>query len=283
VADEADWEPANETERAMARAALAGDRREYFRILAGADLYLPQLLGDSEGEQRFITGELFGVTVLAVFTSVEALAFAAGTVADSYTVTSYPELRRKWPNPTWRLAVNPGLPLDAYVPIEAVEGAAIGDLTVPTMAEVLVEAADDQDLSDRMEAEPLDLEPEQVDAALLEAATGGDVGRYVEILLGALVLIPTEREVSDPDEILQPGFPWRHAGTPENPAIEIFTSIESLARAHPEAPPSVQVALPFALAVWPEGCGLSVNPGSDSHIDLPSEHVPWLLMWGERT
>ena len=279
VADGADWEPANETELAMARAALAGDRREYFRILAGADLYLPQLLGDRDGEQRFITGELFGQTVLPVFTSVEALAFAAGTAADSYTVTSYPELRNKWPDPTWRLAVNPGLPLDAYVPIEAVEGAAIGDVTVPTMAEVLVEAADDEELGDTIGTAPVDVPPERVDAALREAAMAGNVGAYVEILLDALVLIPTEREVADPDEILQPGFPWRAAGTPEAPAIEVFTSAEALSRAHPDPPPSVQVALPFALACWPEGHGLSVNPGSESHIDLPPDYVPWLLMW----
>jgi hypothetical protein len=263
----------------MARAALAGDRREYFRILAGADLYLPQLLGDQKGSQRFITGEMFGQTVLPVFTSVEALAFAAGTVADSYTVTNYPELRNKWPDPSWRLAVNPGLPLDAYVPIEAVEGAAIGDVTVPTMAEVLVEAADDEELGDQLATTPVDVPPEHVDAALREAAMTGNVGAYVEILLDALVTIPTEREVADPDEILQPGFPWRTSGTPEAPAIEVFTSAETLARAHPDPPPGVQVALPFALAVWPEGYGLSVNPGSDSHVVLPADYVLWLLMW----
>jgi hypothetical protein len=279
--EEPDWEPANDTERAMLRAALAGDRREYFRILAGADLYLPQLVGDEPGEQRLITGELFGQTVLPVFTSVEALARQADTAADAYTVTNYPELRHKWPDPSWRLAVNPGLPLDAYVPIEAVAGAATGEVTVPTMAEVLVEAADDQDLSDRMGTGPVEVPSERVDAALLEAARAGDVGAYVAILLDAIVLVPTEREVGDPDEILEPGFPWRAAGTPETPAIEVFTSVEALARAHPDVPPTVEVALPFALAVWPEGYGLSVNPASDSHIDLPAENVPWLLMWEE--
>ena len=280
-AAQADWEPANDTERAMLRAALAGDRREYFRILAGADLYLPQLAGDEPGEQRLITGELFGQTVLPVFTSVEALARQASTAADAYTVTNYPELRNKWPDPSWRLAVNPGLPLDAYVPIEAVEGAAIGEVTVPTMAEVLVEAADDQDLSDRMATPSVEVPPERVDEALTEAASAADVGAYVAVLLDALVLVPTEREVADPDEILQPGFPWRAAGTPETPVIEVFTSVEALARAHPDMPPSVQVALPFALACWPEDYGLSVNPASDSHIVLPADYVPWLLMWEE--
>jgi hypothetical protein len=277
----ADWVPANDTERAMLRAALAGDRREYFRILAGADLYLPQLVGDEPGGQRLITGELFGQTVLPVFTSVEALALQAGEAADAYTVTSYPELRHKWPDPSWRLAVNPGLPLDAYVPIEAVAGAAAGEVTVPTMAEVLVEAADDEELSDQMGTPPVDVPPEGVDAALLEAAQAGDVGAYVAILLDALVLVPTERDVADPDEILEPGFPWRAAGTPQAPAIEVFTSVEALARAHADRPPTVEVALPFALATWPEGYGLSVNPESDSHIDLPAEYVPWLLMWEE--
>jgi hypothetical protein len=276
-----DWAPANDTERAMLQAALAGDRREYFRILASADLYLPQLAGDEPGEQRLITGELFGQTMLPVFTSVEALALQAGEAADAYTVTSYSELRHKWPDPGLRLAVNPGLPLDAYVPIEAVAGAAAGEVTVPTMAEVLVEAADDEELSDQMATPPVDVPPERVDAALLEAAQAGDVGAYVAVLLDALVLVPTAREVAEPDGILEPGFPWRAAGTPDAPAIEVFTSDEALARAHPDRPPTVRVALPFALAVWPEGYGLSVNPASDSHVDLPADYVPWLLMWEE--
>src|SRR5205814_3355582 len=92
------------------------------------------------GPQRFITAELLGQEYLPVFTSVPALAGVMQGQADAYTVTSYEELRRKWPEPRWRLAVNPGTPIDAYVTIEAVERAALGQLTVPTAAELAADA-----------------------------------------------------------------------------------------------------------------------------------------------
>ena len=41
--------------------------------------------------------------------------------------------------------------------------------------------------------------------------------------------------------------------------------------------PVVEVALAFALAMWPEGCGLTVNPGGDDGIELAADQVLWLL------
>jgi hypothetical protein len=276
------WRPANDTERAMMRAAAEGDRREYFRIAATADLYLPQILGDTDGEQRFVTATMFDQTFLLVFTSVEAMTLQVGDVADAYAVTSYSELRQKWPEPNWRLAVNPGSPLDAYVPIDAVAAAAGGEVLVPTMAEVVAEAAEDQDMATRAavgSSRAAVAAGGDVDVALFVAAEAGDVGGYVATLLDALVLVLTERDVVDPNEILEPDFPWRRVGPPGQPMVEVFTSADALARAHPALPPTVTVGLPFALARWPQRCGISVNPGSPSALELSEDQVLWLLMW----
>jgi len=252
----------------MAQAAQASDQRTFFQVLAGADLVLPRFAQDDDQDgQRFVTAGLFGETFLVVFTSVEAMAAQLSGLVDGYAFTRYAELSEKWPHPQWRLAVNPGTPLEAYVPIGAVAAAAAGDLVVATAAELVAEA------------ESAVTAPPDVAAELAEAVAAGDVDRYAAALLDTVVLVPTEHEVADPADILDPGFPWRRTGPPETPMIEVFTSPQALDRAFPGGTPSVQVALPFALAVWPDGCGLSVDPGEPTGIDLPSDQVQWLLLW----
>src|SRR5262249_27454000 len=127
------WQPANGTEHALADALERGDRPGFFEILAGADLFLPACTDEPEDSQRFVVAERCGVTFLPVFTSLPALALVR-EVADGYRVTSYPELREKWPRPDWRLAINPGTPLDVYLPIDAI---AEGGLEVPSAAEAV--------------------------------------------------------------------------------------------------------------------------------------------------
>lgn len=244
----------------MARAAAADDRQEYFRLLALAPLYLPQRLSDAgPGSgfgtgQRLMTGELFGHTFLFAFTSVEGLAAQTAGVADGYTETTYAELRRKWPDPQWRLAVNVGSPIDAYLPVEAVQAAALGDVTVPTAAEVAA-AADDEELV--------------------------DVDGYVRSLLDTVVLVPVTRAVVHPNVILEPDFPWLVTGGPGAPVIELFTAEELLAQAYPEPVPSVPVALPVVLSMWPPDHDLALDPRTPQQLDLPADQVAALLLWAD--
>ncbi len=266
------WEPANGTERAMARAAAAGDRREFCRLMAEAELVLPRFAHDDGRDgQQFVTASVLGETYLLVYTSVEEMRARLPGAVDGYSMTTYAELRSRWPSPGWRLAVNAGSPLEAYVAIDAVERAAAGEVVVSTIAELV------EDARVALAApSPVD----DVESALAAAAGEGDVDRYVAALLDAPVLVPTEWVVADPAEILEPGFPWLRTGPPEQPVIEVFTSPARLARAHPGGAPAVPVSLPFALAVWPADCGLSVNPGDPTGIELASDQVPWLLLWG---
>ncbi|GLY01601.1 MULTISPECIES: SseB family protein [Actinoplanes] len=270
-----DWQPVNDVEKAMLLAVGENDRQSYFQLLALADLFLPQIAGDESPEQRFLTVRAFGEVFLPVFTSSQALIAQAAGAVNGYAITNYYELRRKWPHPDWRLAINPGTPIDAYLAVEAVEQAAVGDLEVPTLDELgaaaVADFAEEFDLQERRERGDY---PDDDAAALTAAARAGDVYGYLNRLLDTTVLIPTTRPVLAAEEILEPGFPWR-TGTDQ--MIEVFTGPEALARTHPDPVPAVEVSLPFALAVWPEGHGLSVNPGGDDGITVPAEQVLLLL------
>ena len=269
-----DWQPANESERALVLAAGVDDRRAYFQVIAMSDLYLPQVAGDDSPEQRFLTVHALDNVFLPVFTSVEALAGQYGHMINGYTVTTYAELRRKWPNPEWRLAINPGTPVDAYMPIEGVEEAATGDVEVSLLAELYVASGEEHLEDERLRAlQQAGDYPDDPEQALLAAAEAGDVYGYLERLLDTIVLIPATRPI-EAEEILSGDFPWAYD---QDAMIEVFTGPSALARTHREAPPHVAVALPFALAMWPSGYGLRVNPGGKDGIELPAEQVVALL------
>ncbi|MFJ6198346.1 SseB family protein [Micromonospora sp. NPDC092111] len=294
------WQPANDTERALLRAARDDDRTGFFRILTRAELYLPQLRDDGDdGSQRFVTMDLFGQPFLPVFTSVETMAPRVAGVADAYTVTGYAELRERWPVAGWRLAVNPGTPLDAYLPVEAVQAAADGELSVPAGAEILAEiaeaAADDEIAGAGADGDDGDLAAEfaaamarpgaapagEPDTAelLRDAAERQDPTGYVDALLDAVVVLPTARPVDDPARLVDLDFPWRSVGPPEAPLVEVFTSPERFARAYPDGTPSLRATLVSLLTVWPQGHGLAVDPDSPAGITLPADQVPFLLLW----
>ncbi|AEV82491.1 hypothetical protein ACWT_1473 [Actinoplanes sp. SE50] len=268
------WEPGNGVEETLLGAAIQDDRQTFFQVVASSDLYLPRMSGD--GPQRFLTIHALGQVMLPVFTSVRALAAQVGHAVDGYTVTNFAELSRKWPDPDWRLAINPGTPIDAYLSIETLMQAALGDIRVPTLGE-LAESAEREAIADaearHRRRDPAEY-PDDDRAALRAALEVGDVYGYLDRLLDANVLIPVSRP-AEPEEILGDGFPWLPG---YDQMIEVFTSPEAFDRRHPHEPPErVEVSLAFALALWPEGHGLSVDPESDSAFQLPEDQVLALL------
>jgi SseB protein N-terminal domain len=268
----APWQPANPTERAMAEAMSAGDGAAYFREVESAELLLPAFTTDGNGGgQRFVTRDILGDTYLLVYTSVEGLASQLRGLADGYRTTSYEELSRGWPVPQWRLAINHGLPIDAYMSIDAVADAARGELAVPTGDELLASAAADHARAG--------MTPDEIDAALVAAARRGDVDEYIETLMSVPVLIPTAAEVDGPADILEPEFPWRAVNTGTEPVIEVFTSDAALQVAYPGLVPYVTVAAAIAVAAMPEGHGLVVNAGSRYGLTVSSAQLPALLLW----
>lgn len=258
------WLPANQTEQAMLAALDRDDRREYFRLVSRALLYLPGYSAETAADpQRFVTLDLAGQTYLLVFTSPEALGVAvAGTSADGYRTTSCAELAEKWPNPAWRLAIDAGTPIDAYLEISALAGAVDGTLAVPSAAE-LVTAPDDQDSPPRTELE----------ATLWAALAAGDTDGYLQNLVVATVLMATGAPTTL-ERLLDDDFPWVAAGSPGTPTIAVYTSPERAVGRLDPAAPVLTAPLVAIVACWPGADHrLSIDPGARHGITLDGEGV----------
>jgi hypothetical protein len=251
------------TDDDLAAALAAGDRRRFFRIVAEADLFLPAFAdADPAAPQRFVTVDLFGQCYLPVFTSPAALTRSVGRHVRAYTITSYAELRAKWPHPAWRLAINPGSAIDAYVTVDAVAEAAAGALAVPTAAELLADGRAD---------------------AVIDAAEHGDGERYLETLIESEVFVASLRPVS-PGELLGGDFPWcieprpvldPQPGDPaERPTIEVATL------PYEPAEGTHGVVVPFTALVlaWPgPDHQMAVLTGGRTVI-IPGTYVPTLAV-----
>ena len=129
-----EWEPATDAEIAMRNALRTDDQESYFRILAGVDLLLPvsadALAGLAPlGWGTWSTG---GRTHVLAFTSPSALQACLADYTGSARRVAYAELADTWPNLEWWLAVNPGLPIEGYLPAWFVAQLSRGDLRLPT-------------------------------------------------------------------------------------------------------------------------------------------------------
>ena len=127
------WEPATSVEVALRDALRAQDQDLYFRVLSRADLLLPVAAppvpgATGAGWGTWVTG---GRTHVLAFTSPAALAACLGQAAGNTRWSSYAELAGDWPDPQWWLAVNPGLPIEGYLPAWFVQQLVRGESKVP--------------------------------------------------------------------------------------------------------------------------------------------------------
>src|SRR4051794_20895606 len=111
----------------------AGDQEHYFRILARLDLLLP-VSADSAGRRSpgWGTWSSDGRTHVLAFTSIHAMRACLAEHAGNYRLAQFRELAEQWPNPEWWLAINPGLPIEGYLPAWFVAQISRGDLRLPT-------------------------------------------------------------------------------------------------------------------------------------------------------
>ncbi|MFG2166143.1 SseB family protein [Micromonospora chersina] len=127
------WEPATEAEVAMRDALRAQDQQLYFRILTRVDLLLPVAAEKpvGRGPTGWGTWTTGGRTHVLAFTSAAALRACLGENAGATRRVPYADLAADWPNHEWWLAVNPGLPIEGYLPAWFVAQLARGDVRLP--------------------------------------------------------------------------------------------------------------------------------------------------------
>ncbi|HET8680527.1 MAG TPA: SseB family protein, partial [Micromonosporaceae bacterium] len=128
-----EWEPATEAETAMRDALRSGDQERYFRILARTELLLPVSADALAGRAPIGWGTWTSGsrTHVLAFTSSEAMRVCLADHAGSARRIAYHELAAHWPNPDWWLAVNPGLPIEGYLPAWFVSQLARGEVRLP--------------------------------------------------------------------------------------------------------------------------------------------------------
>ncbi|MFY1635653.1 SseB family protein [Solwaraspora sp. WMMB335] len=128
-----DWEPATEIEAAMRDALLRQDQELYFQILAGTELLLPVSPEALAGQAPLGWGTWTtnGRTHVLAFTSPVTLRACLGDSGSSARRVNFVELAATWPNLEWWLAVNPGLPIEGWLPAWFVTQLARGDARLP--------------------------------------------------------------------------------------------------------------------------------------------------------
>jgi len=254
----------------MSQAVAEGDSTAFLHSFVSAELYLPQVPRQGvvlrEGAEQWVplTQQAGGFPAIPVFTSLSGM--GSKVVAGRYEVTSFAEVRDRWAQPDWWVAINPGLPIDAHLPFDAVDKLISGELVVVDGQLVR------PDEVTRGEESPPGADPDRV---LNDPDYPSTRDEYLDALLDATVIVPTGREVDYPDELMEPDFPWLRSGTADAPTIEVFTSAEGCAQAYPGRPTA---RMPFLLLMlaWPSGHALSVNPGGRVQMVCPAEEVPIL-------
>jgi hypothetical protein len=118
----------------MRDALRTDDQESYFRVLSGVDLLLPVSADALAGQEPLGWGtwSTGGRTHVLAFTSSQALQSCLADYSGSARRVPYAELAETWPNLEWWLAVNPGLPIEGYLPAWFVAQLSRGDLRLPT-------------------------------------------------------------------------------------------------------------------------------------------------------
>ncbi|WP_243711245.1 SseB family protein [Actinomadura sp. KC216] len=120
----------------LAEAKANGDNTAYFRLLANADLVLPATAPAVEDPDRaeFPTITIGSSTYVTVFTSPSALARTGDRHPGLYRRTSFARLASAWPDPTWRLAINWGLPSEVLLDSSVISRMDAGAGAAPSLA-----------------------------------------------------------------------------------------------------------------------------------------------------
>lgn len=272
-----DWEPATDAEAAMRDALQMNDQEHYFRILAGTELLLP-ISPDAyagrvpAGWGTWTTG---GRTHILAFTSPEAMRASLPDSAGPARRVSLSELASVWPNLEWWLAVNPGLPIEGYLPAWYVAQLARGDVRLPSRGTTTA-ARVQEPVRARAPVPALTATAftpvNEVEQRLLAATRDSDSNALLSTLLLANVLMPVP-----PGSSGYPGdssFGWRTEMLDGETCIVAFTSPERLAEHHPGPIETVEVRFAQLIRHWPDDAwSLAVNPRTPVSVKLIGSQI----------
>ena len=256
-----EFQPANDVERELLRAAANNDHDLFLQTLAATDVLLP-VPDDTDFTLRpgrpgfpWQTREVDGATVVPVFTSPERLHEASGAGAE-YIKLPFTVALRYWPNHDWLLAINSGSPAGGTVLAQQLPGLA-------TWA--------DQRAARRMTEH---FEPQNdIEQRLFDAARRRDTDAFSATLLGAQVLVPADADTPWGIVPGDPDFPWRPVPVHGRTSIQVFTSLKWMN----EAIGSCRFIMPSLhemAAAWPDAeWTLVLNPGTPIDTALPGDQI----------
>lgn len=235
----------------MARAAEGGDLVEFLRALTTAELYLPQVPAEGGEGWAPLTQRLERVTAIPLFTSLAGMGSAV--FAGRYAVTSFAQVCREWAEPGWWVAINPGTPIESYLPFDAVDPLLAGELQLVD-GELVTPAP-----------------PTTPATAPVGPAMPANTDEQVAALLEQVVTVPTTDEVASAEAVLAPDFPWLRLDRSGTSTIVVFADEWVCAQTYPDLP---RVTMPFLLLLlaWPAGYGLLLDLGGAEPVEYrPAE------------
>jgi hypothetical protein len=266
------WRPSTEAEEALAAAVAAGDQLAYCRALCDESLFLPITPGAAAGREpvTLATSPAQGATYVLAWTSGAALPPGVPAVRRAPLF----EIVHAIVGRGWGIAVDPGLPLQAFLTPDAVRTLPPWEPEWTPLDFALRKAVEAEDRDGYMAA-LLDAQlllPLPTDEELAEAAPPGETDPspgpqdYWTAVRTDRVVPGVSRDVTDPD------FPWWRAERADGrPVVFAFTSLAHL-QAELGDREWISVGFVEIVAAWPEdGGALRLNPGGTNGIELPPE------------
>lgn len=124
------YQPADEQETALRDALRDGDQVTYLKLLTRSTLIIPVSPAALTGRSAVVwpTTQRNDQTLLLAYTSVPAMLASTQGAASTYRTVRFAELAATWPNPQWWLAVNPGLPIEGFLPATLIAELAKGNM-----------------------------------------------------------------------------------------------------------------------------------------------------------
>ncbi len=235
---EVEWEPAGDLENDMLAARFRGDQDAVVTRLVHADLLCPVNPAEvgSGAQLSWIASEISEHRCILAFTSTRSLDLLLGH-GTPHRLTRVVELARTWPDQDHWLAVDPGLPIEVYLPFGMVAR-----------------------MSDAACLPHTDLERSLADTLAAE-----DLEGYARALLGADIVLPLATGRTGPRDVTDPRFPWFRVTVPGEyeGAILGYTSEDRLRE---QMGVRAAVTVPFAELVkaWPDAAdAFAVNVGTE--------------------